>query len=239
MTLEALAWLRAIGAAFVQIGRDGEVLAHSVPYGYDGQPIRRAQALAVTNGLDLAIARELIAAKLDGQRRNLVRLGADLREFDKLRASLASADSIERVRVIEANAAALYFRAWRDVRIRFRERDLARIPARWLRADSRASLLTGAPRAATSPLNAMRNYLFACLESETRLALLAHGCDPTIGVLHADQRNRDSFALDAMEPVRRGRRRISARSPGRSRVHRARLWRATERGLPDRRAVDA
>jgi hypothetical protein len=31
---------------------------------------------------------------------------------------------------------------------------------------------------------------------------LAHGCDPTMGVLHADQRNRDSLALDAMEPVR-------------------------------------
>ena len=202
VTLEALAWLRAIGAALVQIGRDGEVFAHSVPYGYDGHPIRRAQALAVTNGLDLAIARELIAGKLDGQRRILVRLGADLREFDKLRALLASADSIDRVRVMEANAAALYFPAWREVRIRFRKRDLARIPARWLRCDSRASVLTGAPRAATSPINAMRNYLFACLESEARLALLAHGCDPTMGVLHADQRNRDSLALDAMEPVR-------------------------------------
>jgi CRISPR-associated protein Cas1 len=202
VTLDALLWLRAIGAALVQIGRDGEVLAHSVPFGYEGHPIRRAQALAVTNGLDLAIARELIASKLDGQRRILVRLGADLREFDKLRASLDAADSIERVRVIEANAAALYFPAWRDVRIRFRERDLARIPARWLRCDSRASVLTGAPRAATSPINALRNYLFACLESEARLALLAHGCDPTLGVLHADQRNRDSLSLDAVEPVR-------------------------------------
>ncbi|HEV3092004.1 MAG TPA: CRISPR-associated endonuclease Cas1 [Candidatus Cybelea sp.] len=202
VTLEALAWLRAIGAALVQIGRDGEVLAHSVPYGYDGHPIRRAQALAVTNGLDLAITRELIAAKLDGQRRILVRLGADLREFDKLRAAIDAADSIERARVIEANAAALYFSAWRDVRIRFRGRDLARIPKRWLRCDSRASVLTGAPRAATSPINAMRNYLFACLESEARLALLAQGCDPAMGVLHADQRNRDSLALDAMEPVR-------------------------------------
>ena len=104
--------------------------------------------------------------------------------------------------MIEANAASLYFPAWRDVRIRFRERDLARIPARWLRCNSRASVLTGAPRAATSPLNALRNYLFACLESETRLALLAHGCDPTIGVFHADQRNRDSFGLDVIEPVR-------------------------------------
>lgn len=202
VTLEALAWLRAIGAAFVQLGREGAVLAHSVPFAYDGHPIRRAQALAVTNGLDLAIARKLIASKLDNQRRILVRLGADLREHDKLRAAIDAAESIERVRVIEATAAGLYFSAWRDVRIRFRERDLARIPARWLRADSRASALTGAPRAATSPINAMRNYLFACVESEARLALLAHGCDPQIGVLHADQRNRDSFALDVMEPVR-------------------------------------
>ena len=122
-------------------------------------------------------------------------------EFDALRAALESADSIDRIRVIEANAAGLYFGAWRNVQIRFRDRPHAN-PARWLRADSRASLLTGAPRAATSPLNAMRNYLFACLESEARLALLAFGLDPSLGVLHADQRNRDSLALDAMEPVR-------------------------------------
>jgi CRISPR-associated endonuclease Cas1 len=202
VSLPSLAWIRAIGAAFVQLGRDGEVLAQSAPFGYDGHPIRRAQALAVTNGLDLAIARDLITAKLDGQRRILARLGADRCECDKLRVAIGTAESIECVRVIEATAAAQYFAAWRHVRIRFRDRDAARIPARWLRADSRASLLTGAPRAASSPINAMRNYLFACLESEARLALLAHGLDPTLGVLHADQRNRDSLALDAMESVR-------------------------------------
>ena len=203
VSLASLAWLRGIGAALVQIGRNGEVLVHSVPLGYDGHPIRRAQALAVTNGLALAIARDLIASKLDGKRRNLVRISAsELREFDILQNALSSADSIKNVRVIEANAAALYFRAWKSVQIRFRERDRARIPARWMRADSRASVLTGAPRAATSPINALRNYLFACLESEARLALLAHGCDPSMGCLHADQRNRDSLALDAMEPVR-------------------------------------
>jgi CRISPR associated protein Cas1 len=88
------------------------------------------------------------------------------------------------------------------VAIGFRERELAKIPTRWLRIDSRASVLTGARRAATSPINAMRNYLFACLESEARLALLAQGLDPALSVLHADQRNRDSLALAAMEPVR-------------------------------------
>ena len=203
-SLASLAWLRAIGAAFVQLGRDGQVLAHSVPFAYDGHPIRRAQALALTNGLDLAIARELIAGKLDSQRRILVRLGADLREFDRLRASIDTADSIERVRVIEANAAALYFPAFRNVRIRFRERDLARIPARWLRCDSRASLLTGAPRAATSPFNAMRSYLFACLES--RLASRCSHMAVTLRWAVCTQTSAIAeiacAALDAMEPVR-------------------------------------
>ncbi len=86
--------------------------------------------------------------------------------------------------------------------IRLRGRDLTRVPFKWTRYDSRASALTNGPRAATNPVNALLNYVYALLESESRLALLAGGLDPTLGVLHADQRNRDSFALDAMEPIR-------------------------------------
>jgi len=203
LTLEALAWLRAIGAALVHLGPDGALLAHSVPFGYDGHPIRRAQALAATTGLDVSLACYLIAEKLDGQRANLVRRRVnDLRAFDGLREALKRAATIEEVRICEAQAAAIYWNAWRAVPLRLRGRDLARMPAHWARYDSRASVLTGAPRAATNPVNALLNYLYALLESESRLALLAVGLDPTLGVLHADQRNRDSFALDAMEPIR-------------------------------------
>jgi CRISPR-associated endonuclease Cas1 len=203
LTLEALAWLRAIGAALVHLGPDGALLAHSVPFGYDGHPIRRAQALAATTGLDVSLACYLIAEKLDGQRANLVRRRVnDLRAFDGLREALKRAATIEEVRICEAQAAAIYWKAWGAVPLRWRGRDLARMPAHWARYDSRASVLTGAPRAATNPVNALLNYLYALLESESRLALLAVGLDPTLGVLHADQRNRDSFALDAMEPIR-------------------------------------
>ena len=127
---------------------------------------------------------------------------SDLAAFDRLREALKHAATIEEVRLCEAQAAAIYWNAWRTVPLRLRGRDLARMPAHWARYDSRASVLTGAPRAATNPVNALLNYLYALLESESRLALLAVGLDPTLGVLHADQRNRDSFALDAMEPVR-------------------------------------
>jgi CRISPR-associated endonuclease Cas1 len=203
LTLESLAWLRAIGAALVHLSADGQVLAHSVPFGYDGHPIRRSQALAIANGLDVALARDLIRRKIDGQRANLVRLRAtDLRGFDAMREALDAAGTIDNIRLCEAKAAAVYWNAWTNVAIRLRPRDVSRVPVRWTRYESRKSTLTGAPRAATNPVNALLNYVYSLLESESRLALLGAGLDPTLGVLHADQRNRDSFALDAMEPVR-------------------------------------
>jgi CRISPR-associated endonuclease Cas1 len=203
LTLESLAWLRAIGAGLIHLSADGHVLTHSVPYGYDGHPIRRAQALAVATGLDIDLARDLINRKLDGQRGNLVRMRvANLQSFDTMREALDRAASIDEIRLCEAKAAAIYWNAWANVPIRLRGRDLVRVPVKWTRYDSRSSVLTNGPRAATNPVNALLNYVYALLESESRLALLAAGLDPTLGVLHADQRNRDSFALDAMEPIR-------------------------------------
>ena len=203
LTLESLAWIRAVGAGLIHLSGDGDVLTHSVPYGYDGHPIRRAQAMAIATGLDVEVARDLIARKMAGQRANLMRLRvADLGSFDAMREALDRADSIADVRLCEAKAAAIYWNAWSNVPIRLRGRDLAKVPARWARYDARSSVLTGAPRAATNPVNALLNFTYSLLETESRLALLGAGLDPTLGVLHADQRNRDSFALDAMEPVR-------------------------------------
>ena len=48
----------------------------------------------------------------------------------------------------------------------------------------------------------MLNYLYALLESETRLAVAVLGLDPGLGVLHMDAPARDSLAFDVMEPVR-------------------------------------
>jgi CRISPR/Cas system-associated endonuclease Cas1 len=56
-------------------------------------------------------------------------------------------------------------------------------------------------RLATNTANAMLNYLYAVLESETRLACAALGLDPGLGVLHVDAQFRDSLAFDVMEPI--------------------------------------
>jgi hypothetical protein len=64
------------------------------------------------------------------------------------------------------------------------------------------SPLTGGPPLAANPPNAVLNYLYALLEGEATLATRMVGLDPGLGVLHADQLNRDSLAADRMEPVR-------------------------------------
>jgi hypothetical protein len=48
----------------------------------------------------------------------------------------------------------------------------------------------------------MLNYLYAMLESESRLAAAALGLDPGLGVVHTDVEARDSLACDLMEPIR-------------------------------------
>ena len=48
----------------------------------------------------------------------------------------------------------------------------------------------------------MLNYLYSLLEAESRLAAVAVGLDPQLGVLHVDIKARDSLACDLMEAAR-------------------------------------
>ena len=80
--------------------------------------------------------------------------------------------------------------------------DPHRVAEHWKRFGSRISPLTHSPRLASSPPNALLNFIYAILEVESRLAASAMGLDPGIGLLHVDTPNRDSLACDLMEVCR-------------------------------------
>jgi CRISPR-associated endonuclease Cas1 len=205
ISFDALRWLSDIGAGFAQIDSDGRVIVAAGPTGLNDARLRRTQAQAAENGQGLAIARELAAQKLAGQRALLDRLPDGEAAKQVVRSAidrLDAASTIEQLRAIEAEAALAYWGAWGTVRVRFARREAARIPAHWAAFGRRASLVTGTSRRATNPANAILNYLYAIAEAEARLAALAVGCDPGLGIMHADQRSRDSLACDLMEPVR-------------------------------------
>ena len=153
----------------------------------------------------MRITRELIRQKLAGQEavaRNKLLDTTTADTIARFGAELPRAEQIASIRLIEAQSASAYWSAWRTLPITFPKNDLLRIPAHWLNFGARISPLSGSPRLSVNPPNAMLNYLYAVLESEARLAAAALGLGPGLGVLHADSGNRDSLALDLLEPVR-------------------------------------
>jgi len=205
VSLGALRWLADQDAAFVMLERDGSVLATTGPVRPSDARLRRAQILAHQSGAALQIVRELIGQKLEAQEK-LARDGLNnneaARAISRFRESVTTAATIDRIRLLESRAAAIYWNSWRTLAIDFPKGDLRRTPEHWRIFKSRFSELTGNPRRAVNPVNAMLNYLYAVLESETRLAVAALGLDPGLGVLHVDAPARDSLACDVMEPIR-------------------------------------
>lgn len=205
VSLAALRWLADQNASFLMLERDGKVLVATGPTGPSDARLRRAQSLSRETGTAVTIARELISQKLRGQEqvaRDRLKREDVADTIARTRARLDQTDTIEAIRSLEARAASAYWSAWREVQMMFPKGEIHRIPVHWLSFGTRQSPLTGSPRLAANPANAILNYLFAVLESEARLSAVALGLDPGIGFLHVDTDARDSIACDLMEPVR-------------------------------------
>jgi CRISPR-associated endonuclease Cas1 len=205
ISLAALQWLADQDASFVMLHPDGTVLTTTGPVRPSESKLRRAQALALSSGSAIRISRELIARKLSGQEqvarhKLLDTLTAD--SIARFREELTKADTTSSIRLIESQAARVYWSAWSPLRVDFPKSDLPRIPSHWSYFGARVSPLTGSPRLAANPPNAILNYLYSILESEARLAAATLGLDPGLGVLHVDTSARDSLACDLMEPAR-------------------------------------
>jgi len=108
-----------------------------------------------------------------------------------------------RMREIESSAGRNYWQTWARVAPRF-ERGFAKaIPEHWHVAGPRTSWVDRKrARKAATPVHAVLNYTYAILEVEATIAAHKLGFDPSLGLMHADQRYRGSLAADLMEPVR-------------------------------------
>jgi hypothetical protein len=125
---------------------------------------------------------------------------------------IARETDARKVLLVEARAASIYWKLWENVPVRFARRNPQRLapngrwrPGRqksWLTFGARSSLLTGRPHRASTPGNALLNYLYGVLAGEMTVALFAVGLDPGIGMFHSDIDRRSSLALDAIEATR-------------------------------------
>jgi CRISPR-associated endonuclease Cas1 len=209
ISLEAIRWCSDTGIAIVHLDTNGTLLLSAGKPGRNDARLRRAQAAAATSQVGLDIAKGLLGAKIDGQATNAAAVldachVADL--IFETAEQLRECDDLVEIRGLEAQASNSYFGAWSNVvTCRFAARDADKIPVHWSVFGSRASQLRRSgrsPRDAADPINALLNYGYALAAAEARLAILAVGLDPGLGIVHTDIRNRDSLVLDLLEPLR-------------------------------------
>jgi CRISPR-associated endonuclease Cas1 len=218
VTLEALRWIRDVGAAFVQIDSDGSLVTATAPERLHESRLRRAQVHAAATELGRTASIELLRVKLDRQadlcERRLSHLKSTIVRNHKHRmpisdaireqAELMSPDmAVGELRKLESIAGRYYWGVWARVPIHFEPSFGRTVPEHWHCAGPRTSRLDRQwPRRALTPAHALLNYVYAILEAEALIAAYALGFDPSLGLMHADVRYRGSLAIDLMEPVR-------------------------------------
>lgn len=219
VTLEALRWIRDVGAVFVQIDSDGSLIAISAAERFHNTKLRRAQVLAAESEVGLSVMKRLVGAKLDRQAEIAARLAGFLRDgsrfgylpkdpipevIDRQRAEIAKARSLARLRSLEAVAGRWYWHTLAHAPVRFDKDWRRHVPEHWHYGGLRTSPPSGfkSSRKAATPLHAFVNYAYAVLETEATIVLQEFGFDPSLGLMHTDKRYRGSLATDLIEPVR-------------------------------------
>lgn len=207
VTFDALRWLESQSIPLVVLDYQGNIVT-ATGRGPTDPDLIRNQIEALEPSRAVEISRSLIREKLDASAKTLDQLAlarsrSGIHRIEALRDELDSARDVDAVRLIEAQAAGVYFGSWREIRPNWSATKRKPIPPEWRRMPSRKSFL-GRNRHASHPVMALLNYGYRVLESQVRIAIVTAGQDPAIGYLHANRPGRDSLVYDLMEPYRPG-----------------------------------
>lgn len=163
--------------------------------------LRRAQyGTSADEGRSLPIARNFITGKIYNSkwvieracRDHALRVDVDAlkgasRKLSESMAAVRCCESLDSLRGIEGDAAAVYFSVFDEL---------------ILRGDGEFSFKGRVRRPPTDAINAMLSFFYSILARDCASALEGVGLDSYIGFLHCDRPGRRSLALDCMEEFR-------------------------------------
>ena len=191
ITLDAIKWCEAQGIGIYVLGWHGDLISVTTPQTSKEVTARRAQFAANR----LVVAKAVLEQKLQSQ----VAIGKlAVRTYRAALPKIRAAHTVDELFVIEARAALEYWDNW-SFTLKHRKRNW---PPRWTLFTYRASQISGGPRHATHPVNAILNYAYSAAAAQVTRALVAVGLDSTAGFLHADASGRHSLTYDALELLR-------------------------------------
>ena len=164
--------------------------------------LRRAQFRVADDPVRAAaIARQIVAGKIQNSRNSLLRGGRETDDTAEQRQLTDAADALARqlsdlaktnppldqLRGVEGMAAQTYFSVF-GLLLKQQRDDFA--------------FNTRSRRPPRDRINCMVSFLYALVRHDCIAALTSVGLDPFVGFLHADRPNRPALALDLMEEFR-------------------------------------
>jgi CRISP-associated protein Cas1 len=197
------------GVAVNYLSENGYLLARLTGVADTSVTLRRAQFRAADlPATCAAIARQIIAGKLQNSRNSLLRgareidsdgdraqltdaadaLGRQIEALGRWTAvELAQSDALDRLRGAEGMGSATYFAAFS--RLLKQQRD-------------DFAFTTRSRRPPRDRINCLLSFLYALVRHDCVAGLTSIGLDPFVGFLHAERPNRPALALDLMEEFR-------------------------------------
>lgn len=210
ISFDVMGWLSEQNIPLIRIDWKGNVtsiVGNAIAVDPDKVAVQRATA-------PLPIAISLISQKVENSVRTLKSAFANIEipksaicrlNADKFELENRPPKTISALLGIEGRAANSYFSAWQGIPLNWNGISRRPIPDDWHFVGPRQSALGGKKgknKRASHPVNAMLNYAYAILENQVRTELVAEGFDPSIGYLHANDRERHALVFDLMEPAR-------------------------------------
>jgi len=111
--------------------------------------------------------------------------------------------TVDALRLLEAQSAVTYFRAWHATSLLWRASARHPIPDEWRTVGPRYSrVYASGSRNTAHPVNAILNYAYAVLQGQVQIKAVAEGYDPMLGIMHYDRDGAPAFVFDMMEPER-------------------------------------
>ncbi len=191
LTLDAIKWCDIQGIGLFVLGWHGELISVTQPAMSGNVDVRRAQFRADR----FQVGKAILLQKFHSEVR-IKKLSAQAHR--NALARIKTARTVDDLFPIEAQAALDYWANW-NFELKYKKRNW---PDQWMRFSYRASPVTGGPRHATHPVNAILNYAYAIAAAQITRTLQALGFDSLAGFMHADDNGRHSLSYDLLELLR-------------------------------------
>jgi CRISPR-associated protein Cas1 len=207
VSLLALWWCRELSVNVVVIEPSGRILTTAGPDGRSDTRLRRAQAMAPWTDASMVLARDLNLRKFSGYLDVLRTLPGSresqsaIHDTQLAATRLKTARSIVAVRSLETDSGIAYHKALSATPVRWSATDA--VPDHWRTLGNRRSRLSDNAQHATTPGQALRNFVGGLAGAEILIACRTIGLDPGLGIgLHNDVKGRQSLVWEVMEAVR-------------------------------------